>query len=72
MECRGTFYAQTTNVCISISNLFNLLYKDPGVPSEDKAHGHISVRTYVKYFRAGANYLFLLTVLVLILVAEVR
>ena len=42
-----------------------------GPPSEERAHGTVSLKTYYKYFRAGGNCLFLLVFVVILFVAEV-
>lgn len=40
--------------------------------NEEKAHGTISLKTYLGFFRAGANYVVLFIILVLFILAEVR
>ena len=41
------------------------------VPDEEKAHGSVSMKTYIKYFLAGGNCLVLFLVLVFFLTGEV-
>lgn len=49
-----------------------LLFQNAEGQSEEKAQGNISLKTYFKFFFAGANYLVLLLILVLFFLAEVR
>jgi len=39
--------------------------------SEERAHGSISTLTYLKYFKAGTNYLVLFAVFLVFILAEV-
>ena len=38
---------------------------------EEKAHGSVSMKTYYRFFRAGASYVVLLIVLILFFTGEV-
>lgn len=42
------------------------------VPSEEKGHGSISFKTYMRYFRLGASYVAICVVLLVMVVGEVR
>ena len=58
---------------IDIANVSLQMFHRPsmGPPPEEKAHGSISTKTYVRFFRAGANYLALLMVLLSFFIGEV-
>ena len=47
------------------------MQEQQGPPSEERAHGTVSMKTYYSYFRAGGNFLFLFVVLVILFAAEV-
>lgn len=42
-----------------------------GMPSEEKSHGSISFKTYVRYFHLGAGYAVILLVLGVMVAGEV-
>ncbi len=44
---------------------------EQGPPSEERAHGTVSLTTYYRYFRAGGSHLFLAFLLVLLFIADV-
>ncbi|XP_064381882.1 ATP-binding cassette sub-family C member 4-like isoform X1 [Halichondria panicea] len=48
----------------------DIILEQQGPPSEERAHGTVSMKTYYKYFRAGGNFLFLSVILVIIFAAE--
>ena len=49
----------------------DIMQLSTSVPDEEKAHGSVSMKTYINYFVAGGNYLVLLLVLVFFLTGEV-
>ena len=56
---------------MNISSHSPYMQEQQGPPSEERAHGTVSMKTYYKYFRAGGNCLFLFTILVVLFAAEV-
>ena len=42
-----------------------------GPPSEERAHGNVSMKTYYGFFRAGGNFLFIAFVVIILIVSEV-
>ena len=47
------------------------MQEQQGPPSEERAHGTVSMKTYYRYFSAGGNFLFLFAIFVFLLAAEV-
>ncbi len=56
---------------MNISSPYMQEQEQQGPPSEERAHGTVSMKTYYKYFRAGGNFLFLFAIFVFLLAAEV-
>ena len=55
-----------------IKSIFQVHHNSLAPPSEEKAHGSISTKTYIKFFTAGGNLPSLFIVSVFFLLGEVH
>ena len=57
---------------LRINIIFKVFHR-PSIapPAEEKAHGSISTKTYVRFFQAGGNYFALLMLVVSFIIGEV-